>query len=64
MPQCQNDRLSPKTTLFGVKLAFSRKNPKNPGKTLKNPEKRHFTLLNTCINWRTQKSTLSELALP
>ena len=38
--------------------------PKGRFKFSKNLEKPHFTLLNTCINWRTQKSTLSKLALP
>src|SRR5579862_5808538 len=52
---------------FHPKSYFTRiliRNLKRRFKTQKNPEKPHFTLLNTCINWRTQKSTLSELALP
>ena len=43
---------------------ISIRNSKGRSKTWKNLEKPHFTLLNTCINWRTQKSTLFKLALP
>src|SRR6185295_6182061 len=60
-PLSLGDRLNPVNPLRSY-LPF--RIPKRRFKFSKNLEKPHFTLLNTCINWRTQKSTLSELALP
>src|SRR5579862_1752185 len=52
-PLSLTDHFHPKTIFYLGFLLKSKKNAKSRSKTLKNPEKHHFTLLNTCINWRT-----------
>ena len=59
-PLSLGDHFHPKS--YFTRILF--RIPKGRFKFSKNLEKPHFTLLNTCINWRTQKSTLFKLALP